>query len=92
MIKDRSEIKINRVNIFGNKCILQGPVHRFTNNSCFFRHSQIFQHHPRHERAQHEQRPVGKVDDAEHAEDDGEPQRQQCVERAVDQADQELRR
>src|SRR5262249_19519819 len=33
---------------------------------------------------------VGEIDDVEHSEDDRKPEAQQCIERAVDQADQEL--
>ena len=40
--------------------------------------------------AHHVLRAVGEIDDVEHAEDDGKPQTQQRVERAVDQAEQEL--
>ena len=44
----------------------------------------------RHERAQHVQRAVGEVDDAEQAEDDRQAQAQHRVERAVDQPEQQL--
>ena len=42
------------------------------------------------ERAQHVLRAVREIDDVEHAEDHGEPEAQQRIERAVDQPDQEL--
>ena len=42
------------------------------------------------ERAQHVLSAVGEVDDIEHAENDGEPQTEQRVERAVDESDQQL--
>ena len=42
------------------------------------------------ERAHHVLRAVGEIDDVEHAENDGEPEAQQRVERAVDQAEQQL--
>ena len=42
------------------------------------------------ERAHHVERAVGEIDDVEHAEDDGEAEAQQRVERAVDQPDQQL--
>src|SRR5690606_9586884 len=46
--------------------------------------------HPGDEGPQHVERAVGEVDDVEQAEDDGQPQREHGVERAVDQAEQEL--
>ncbi len=42
------------------------------------------------ERAHHIERAMGEIDDVEHAEDHGEPETQQRVERAVDQSDQKL--
>ena len=50
----------------------------------------VIQQQERGERAQHVLGAVREVDDVEHAEDNGEPQAQQRVERAVDQPDQEL--
>src|SRR5262249_37803793 len=50
----------------------------------------VLQEKVRAERAQHELSAVGAVDDVEHAEDDGEPQAEQRVERAVDKPDQQL--
>jgi len=40
----------------------------------------------RHERAHHIERAMGEIDDVEHAEDDGKPETEQRVERAVDQS------
>ena len=42
------------------------------------------------EGAQHVERAMGEVDDAQQAEDDGEPQRQKRIEGAVDEADEKL--
>ena len=42
------------------------------------------------EGADHVERAVGEIDDVEHAEDDGEAEAQQRVERAVDQPDHQL--
>ena len=44
------------------------------------------QQQERCESAHHILRAVGEIDDVEHAEDDGKPQAQQRIERAVDQA------
>ncbi len=44
----------------------------------------------RAERAHHVERAMGEIDDVEHAEDHGEPETEQRVERAVDQSHQEL--
>ena len=52
--------------------------------------AQILQQHISDERAHHVLRAVGEIDDVEHAEDDGKPEAQQRVERAVDQAEQQL--
>src|SRR5690606_10211132 len=48
---------------------------------------QVLQAHPGDEGPQHVERAVGEVDDVEQAEDDGQPQREHGVERAVDQAE-----
>ena len=40
------------------------------------------------EGAHHVERAMGEIDDVEHAEDDGEPETEQRVERAVDQSHQ----
>ena len=50
----------------------------------------ILQQEERRERAQHVLGAVGEVDDVEHAEDDGKPQAEQRVERAVDEPDEQL--
>ena len=50
----------------------------------------IVQQHPGHEGAQHVLRAMREVDDVEQAEDDGQAEAQQRVERAVDQPEQEL--
>ena len=50
----------------------------------------ILQQEERREGAQHVLGAVGEVDDVEHAEDDGEPEAEQRVERAVDEPDQQL--
>ena len=42
------------------------------------------------ERAEHVLGAMREVDDVEHAEDDGEPEAEQGVERSVDQADEQL--
>ena len=42
------------------------------------------------EGAHHVQRTVGEIDDVEHAEDNGKPETEQRVERAVDQPEQQL--
>jgi hypothetical protein len=39
---------------------------------------------------EHILRPMGKIDDAQQAENDGKAERQQRIKRAVDQADQQL--
>ncbi|MHC2437490.1 hypothetical protein ACVMB0_004865 [Bradyrhizobium sp. USDA 4451] len=44
----------------------------------------------RHEGAHHVERAMREIDDVEHAEDDGKPETEQRVERAVDQSDQKL--
>src|SRR5215211_538658 len=53
-------------------------------------HPGILQQEERRKRAQHVLGAVGEVDDVEHAEDYGEPEAQQGIERAVDQPEQEL--
>src|SRR6185369_4524199 len=50
----------------------------------------ILQEKEGREGAQHVLGAVGEVDDVEHAEDDGEPETEQRVERAVDEPDQQL--
>ena len=50
----------------------------------------IIQAHPRQERAHHVQRAMRKIDHVEQAEDDRQAERQHRVERAVDQAQQQL--
>ena len=50
----------------------------------------ILQQEERGEGAHHVLGAMGEVDDVEHAEDDGEPEAEQRVERAVDQPDQQL--
>src|SRR5262249_19135818 len=50
----------------------------------------ILQQEERREGAQHVLGAMGEVDDVEHAEDDGETEAQERVERAVDQPEQEL--
>jgi hypothetical protein len=50
----------------------------------------ILQQEERHEGAHHVLGAVGEVDDVEHAEDHGESEAQQRVERAVDQPEQQL--
>src|SRR5262245_66627056 len=52
--------------------------------------SGIEQEKVRGEGSQHVLSAVGEVDDVEHAEDDGEPQTEECVERAVDESDLQL--
>src|SRR5215468_3890145 len=52
--------------------------------------SRIEQEKVRGEGSQHVLSAVGEVDDVEHAEDDGEPEAEQRVERAVDEPDQQL--
>ena len=52
--------------------------------------AEIGEQEPGAEGAQHVLGPVGEVDDVEQAEDHGEPEREDGVERAVDEADQEL--
>src|SRR5262249_48730521 len=50
----------------------------------------IFEQQERREGAHHVLGAVSKIDDVEHSEDDRKPEAQQGIERAVDQADQEL--
>ena len=52
--------------------------------------AELVQHDPGGKRAQHVQRAVGKVDDAQQAKNDSEPQAQQGIKRAIDQAQQQL--
>jgi hypothetical protein len=52
--------------------------------------AEIVQQHPRHERAQHVLRAMGEVDDVQQAEDHGQSQRQDRIERPVDQTQQKL--
>ena len=52
--------------------------------------AEIVQQHPRTERAHHVLRAVREVDDVHEPEDHRQPQRQQRIERAVDQAQQQL--
>ena len=52
--------------------------------------AEILQQHIGDEGAHHVLRAVGEIDDVEHAENDGEPETQERVERAVDQAEQKL--
>ena len=52
--------------------------------------AEILQQQISREGAHHVLGAVGEIDDVEHAEDHGEPEAQQRVERAVDQAEQEL--
>ena len=52
--------------------------------------AEILQHQIGGEGAHHVLRPVGEVDDVKHAENDREPEAQERVERAVDQAEQQL--
>ena len=53
-------------------------------------HAGVLQQQERRERAHHVLGAVREIDDVEHAEDDGEPEAQQRVERAVDQPEQQL--
>src|SRR5260370_31930298 len=50
----------------------------------------IIEQQERRERAHHVLGAVSEIDDVEHSEDDRKPEAQQGIERAVDQADQEL--
>src|SRR5690606_17276627 len=50
----------------------------------------IGQEHPRNERAEHILSAMGEIDDVEQAEDHCEPQRQDRIERSVDQPEQQL--
>ena len=50
----------------------------------------ILQQEERGEGAQHVLGAMGEIDDVEHAEDDGEPEAEQRIERAVDEPDQQL--
>ena len=52
--------------------------------------AEIGQQHPRDERAHHVLGAVREIDDVHQPEDDRQPQRQQGVERAIDQAQQQL--
>ena len=52
--------------------------------------AELVEQQERRERAHHVLRAVGEIDDVEHAEDDGEAEAQQRVERAVDQPEQKL--
>ena len=53
---------------------------------------QFFKTQPRHIRAHHVQRTMGKVDDAQQTKNDRQTQAQHGVKRAIDQAQQELSR
>ena len=52
--------------------------------------AQIFQPHPGQKSTHHVQRPMGEIDDVEHAENHCQTQRQHRVERAVHQTQQQL--
>jgi hypothetical protein len=52
--------------------------------------AELVERHPGHEGAHHVLGAVGEVDDVEQAEDDRQPEAEDGVERAVDQADQQL--
>ncbi len=52
--------------------------------------AQLVEQQVGNEGAHHVLGTVGEVDDVEQAEDDGQTQGQQCVERAIDQSDQQL--
>ncbi len=76
-----------------------GSLHQHAQGRCQQRHdqqrppvvqAQVLHQPPGDEGAQHVLRAVGKVDDVQQAKNDGQPQAQQRVKRAIDQADQQL--
>src|ERR1035437_10480813 len=52
--------------------------------------AELVEHDPGGKRAQHVERSVREIDNAQQAKDDGQPQAEQGVKRAVDQAQQQL--